>query len=82
MLQNKKCCIDSCVWIKYAGHFKTATLITYIINNKLIVFAVRYLLAEIHSALIKVFNFKPAEADYIIRKIEPFVSLTTPPKYL
>lgn len=29
----KKCCIDSCVWIKYAGHFETATLLRYITEN-------------------------------------------------
>ncbi len=78
MLQNKKCCIDSCVWIKYAGHFKTATLIKYILSNRLTVFADRYLLSEIHLALIKIFNFSVAEADFIIRKIEPFIIIVTP----
>jgi len=78
MLQNKKCCIDSCVWIKYAGHFKTATLIKYILSNRLTVFADRYLLSEIHLALIKIFNFSVAEADFIIRKIGPFIIIVTP----
>ncbi len=78
MLRNKKCCIDSCIWIKYAGHFKAATLLRYISENKLTVFADRYLLAEIHEALIKVFSFSVAEADYIIRKIEPFIIIITP----
>lgn len=78
MLQNEKCCIDSCVWIKYAGHFKTATLLRYISDNNLTVFADRYLLAEIHTTIIKVFYFTVAEADHIIRSIEPFLVLTTP----
>lgn len=38
----KKCCIDSCVWVKYAGHFKTTTLLRYIIENNLVVYADNY----------------------------------------
>lgn len=78
MQRNRRCCIDSCVWIKYAGHSKTATLIRYINENKLIVFGDRYLLAEIHDALIAVFNFSEKEATYIIRKIESFIIIVTP----
>ncbi len=55
MLRNKKCCIDSCVWIKYAGYSKATTLLRYINENKLTVYADRYLLAEINDALISVF---------------------------
>ena len=39
MPMQKKCCIDSCVWIKYAGHFKTATLLRYISENNLLIYA-------------------------------------------
>jgi predicted nucleic acid-binding protein len=78
MQRNKNCCIDSCIWIKYAGHFKTSTLLRYISENKLTVFADRYLLAEIHEALVIVFGFTLQEADYLIRKIEPFVVLVVP----
>lgn len=73
----KKCCIDSCVWIKYAGHFKTATLLRHISNNKLLVFADNYLLGEIHAALIEGFGFSVSEADKIIQLISQFVILKT-----
>lgn len=63
---HQKCCIDSCVWVKYAGHFKTSTLLRYIPDNKLLVYADNYLLAEIHDALIISFNFTVSEADKII----------------
>jgi hypothetical protein len=52
-----KCCIDSCVWVKYAAHFKLATLIRYILENKLIVYADNYLLGEVHNALTENFSF-------------------------
>jgi predicted nucleic acid-binding protein len=78
MLRNRRCCIDSCVWIKYAGHSKVATLLNYIDENRLTVFADRYLLAEIHDALITVFDFSIQEADFVIRKIEPFIILVKP----
>ena len=78
MLPNNKCCIDSCIWIKYAGHYKTTTLLRYVSENKLTVFADRYLLAEIHGMRIKVFNFSASEANYIVRQIEPFIIIITP----
>jgi putative PIN family toxin of toxin-antitoxin system len=78
MQRNKRCCIDSCVWIKYAGHLKSATLLRYINENKLIVFADRYLLAEIHDALVSVFHFSFNEANYLIRTIEPYIVIVTP----
>ena len=78
MLANNKICIDSCVWIKYAGHYKALTLIQYIYNLNLDVYADRYLLAEIHDALISEFNFSLQDADFVIRKIEPFIILSTP----
>jgi hypothetical protein len=74
----KKCCIDSCVWIKYAGHFKTSTLLRYITENNLLVYADNYLLAEIHEALIAGFNFTRAEADKIIQLISPFIIIEAP----
>lgn len=55
----KKCCIDSCVWVKYAGHYKAATLLRHIYENDLLVFADNYLLGEVHQALIEGFSFKP-----------------------
>jgi len=78
MQRNRRCCIDSCVWIKYAGHSKATALLRYISENRLIVFADRYLLVEIHDALISVFHFSLQEADYTIRKIETFLILVTP----
>lgn len=78
MQRNKRCCIDSCVWIKYAGHLKSATLLRYINENKLIVFADRYLLAEIHDALVSVFHFSIREANYLIRTIEPYIVIVAP----
>lgn len=74
---QKKCCIDSCVWVKYAAHFKTATLLRYIIENNLLVYADNYLLGEIHQALIEKFNFTIIEADKIIQLISPFIILDT-----
>ena len=74
----KKCCIDSCVWIKYAGHFKISTLLSWIKDNGLIVYADNYLLSEIHEALIIGFKFSIHEADSIVRIISPFIILTTP----
>ena len=65
----KKCCIDSCVWVKYAGHFKTTTLLRYISENNLLVYADNYLLSEIHEALLRGFDFKTDEADKIIQLI-------------
>ena len=73
----KKCCIDSCVWVKYAGHFKTATLLQYIIENRLLVYADNYLLGEIHQALTGKFNFIMSEADKIIQLISPFIIIDT-----
>lgn len=78
MQRNRRCCIDSCVWTKYAGHSKTTTLLRYINEKKLTVFADRYLLAEIHDALIGVFHFSENEANYAIRKIESFIVIITP----
>ena len=74
----KKCCIDSCVWVKYAGHFKTSTLLKYIAANNLLVYADNYLLSEIHEALIVGFNFTLKDADKIITLISPFIIISTP----
>jgi hypothetical protein len=57
MLLQSKCCIDSCVWIKYAAHYKVSTLINIIIENNLIVFAYNYLLGEVHKVFVTTFNF-------------------------
>jgi putative PIN family toxin of toxin-antitoxin system len=78
MPKPKKCCIDSCVWVKYAGHYKTATLLRYITENNLLVYADNYLLSEIHEALITGFNFTAGEADRMIQLISPFVIIETP----
>jgi len=74
----KKCCIDSCVWVKYAGHFKTTTLLRYITDNNLLVYADNYLLGEIHGALTEGFNFTTNEADKIIQLISPFMIIEAP----
>lgn len=74
----KKCCIDSCVWVKYAGHFKTSTLLRHIAENNLLVYADNYLLGEIHEALIEGFNFTESEADKIIQLISPFIIVEAP----
>jgi putative PIN family toxin of toxin-antitoxin system len=74
----KKCCIDSCVWVKYAGHYKTSTLLRYITENNLLVYADNYLLAEIHEALAEAFNFTISEADKIIQLISPFMIIEAP----
>jgi hypothetical protein len=47
MPTQNRCCIDSCVWVKYAGHFKVSTLLKYIVENNLIFFADNYLFGEI-----------------------------------
>lgn len=73
-----KCCIDSCVWVKYAGHFKTSSLLRYIIENKLLVYADNYLLGEIHETLIEGFNFSVTDADKIIQLISPFMIIDAP----
>ena len=78
MPTQKKCCIDSCVWVKYAGHFKTATLLRYIAANNLLVYADNYLLSEIHDALIEAFDFTVSEADKIIQLISPFIIIEAP----
>ena len=74
----KRCCIDSCVWVKYAGHFKTATLLRYVSENNLLVYADNYLLGEIHDALIEGFDFSIREADRIIQLISPFIITDAP----
>jgi putative PIN family toxin of toxin-antitoxin system len=74
----KKCCIDSCVWVKYAGHFKTSTLLRHIADNNLLVYADNYLLGEIHEALIEGFDFTTGEADKIIQLISPFIIIEAP----
>jgi len=53
----KKCCIDSCIWVKYGGHFKTVNSLKYITENELLLYADNYLLGEVHQALIKCFSF-------------------------
>ena len=78
MPMQKKCCIDSCVWIKYAGHFKTATLLRYISENNLLIYADNYLLAEIHDALIQNFDLTVSEADKILQLISPFIIINSP----
>lgn len=74
----KKCCIDSCVWVKYAGHYKTATLLRHITENNLLVYADNYMLAEIHEALINGFDFTRNEANKIIQLISPFIIINAP----
>lgn len=78
MQKPSKCVIDSCVWVKYAGHFKTATLLNYILQNRLLVYADNYLLGEIHAALTQSFHFKIIETDTIIQLISPFIILQPP----
>lgn len=78
MLTPKICCIDSCVWVKYAGHFKTSTLLRYITENNLIVYADNYLLSEVHAALIQGFDFSIRQADKIIQLISPFIVIIAP----
>lgn len=78
MLQNKKCCIDSSVWVKYAGHFKIATLLNCINTNSLVVFADNYLLSEIHEALVTGFDFSFSEADKAIHLVESISLITAP----
>lgn len=73
----RKCCIDSCVWVKYAGQHKTAILLRHIIDNNLLVYADNYLLAEIHEALMEAFNFSRTEADKTIQLISPFIIIDT-----
>lgn len=73
MRRNKNCCIDSCVWVKYAGHNKIAVLLKHIQVNSLIVFADNYLLGEVHKTLINEFDFSIAEANRVIYLIESFV---------
>ena len=65
--------MDSCVWVKYAGHFRTATLLHYISQNKLLTFTDKYLLGEIHEALIQGFEFTIPESDKITQLISPFI---------
>ena len=74
----KKCCIDSCVWVKYAGHFKTSALLRHIFENNLLVYADKYLLGEIHEALITSFDFTISEADKLIQLISPFIIIDAP----
>ena len=78
MRRNKKCCIDSCIWVKYAGHKRIATLLTYIKSNNLVVFVDNYLLGEIHKTLISEFVFSIQEADRAIYLIKSFVIIKTP----
>jgi predicted nucleic acid-binding protein len=78
MPKQKKCCIDSCVWVKYAGHFKTATLLRCITENNLLVYADNYLLGEVYQALIQGFGFSLKEADRVIQLITPFIIIKAP----
>ena len=78
MRPNKKCCLDSCIWVKYAGHKKIAILLTYIKSNNLVVFVDNYLLGEIHKTLISEFDFTIQEADRAIHLIKSFVIINTP----
>lgn len=61
-----------------AGHFKTATLLRCIADNNLLVYADKYLLAEIHEALIISFGFTIGEADKIIQLISLFIIINAP----
>ena len=78
MLNEKKCCIDSCVWIKYAGYYKVSTLFYFIRENKLKVYADNYLLSEVHEALLAEFNFTISEADKLINIISPYLFIKAP----
>ena len=77
-MSSKNCCIDSCVWIKYAGTDKATTLIKLIRQNDLTVFADNYLLSEVHKALYKEFDFTIREADKLILLIMPFIIVSAP----
>jgi predicted nucleic acid-binding protein len=78
MPELKKCCIDACIWVKYAGQRKVYVLLALIRQHNLIVYADNYLLAEIHSALTEGFNFSVAEADGVIRNLLDFIILCIP----
>jgi putative PIN family toxin of toxin-antitoxin system len=73
-----KCCIDSCIWIKYAGNFRINTLIKIIVENTLLVYADRYLLSEVHNALIEQFQLPPDVAFKIVKHIRLYIILTVP----
>lgn len=73
-----KCCIDSCIWIKYAGNFRINTLLNLIVENTLLVYSDRYLLSEIHEALIEQFNLPQHLADKIVNEIRNYIILTVP----
>jgi putative PIN family toxin of toxin-antitoxin system len=74
----KRCCIDSCIWVKYAGHLKTSSLLRNIAVSNLVVYADNYLLGEVHEALIEGFDFTIKEADKIIQLISPFIIIIPP----
>jgi putative PIN family toxin of toxin-antitoxin system len=74
----KRCCIDSCVWVKYAGHLKTSSLLRCVAESNLVIYADNYLLGEVHDALIEGFGFTIKEADKIIQLISPFIIIIPP----
>ena len=76
--EYKKCCIDSCIWVKYAGHLKISTLLKRIKDNQLLVYAANYLLSEVHEALIVNFKLTIKEVDKIISTIIPFMIINPP----
>lgn len=78
MRSAKKCCIDSSVWVKYAGHHKASTLLRYITKHNLLVYGDNYLLGEIHQALMIGFGFTVKEADKVIQMILPFIIINAP----
>jgi predicted nucleic acid-binding protein len=73
-----KCCIDNCIWIRYAGNFRINTLLKIIVENTLLVYADSYLLSEVHDALIKQFQLPPPLAYKIVNQIRSYIVLTTP----
>lgn len=64
--------------VKYAGKKKTYVLLSLIKAHRLLVYADKYLLSEIHTALTEGFDFTAAQADAVIQIILPFVILEAP----
>jgi predicted nucleic acid-binding protein len=78
MRTASRCCIDSCVWVKYAGNYKATTLLNLIVTQNLIVYADNYLLGEVYSALISSFGFEKREADRAIQIISSLIIVKAP----
>jgi len=72
MSSPQRCCIDSCVCVKYPGHFKAIYLLRNIAENNLLEYADNFLFAEIYDTMIISFGFTVGEADKIIQFVSPF----------